>query len=620
MKRFACGHRARRWVLAPLCVGAPLGLPLTVPLAAWAQTPLETVVVTASRLPQPLTDALPHTTVISREDIVRAQVPDLPSLLAREAGLQLTANGGLGTATSLFMRGAGSSQVLVMVDGMPMTKQDATGTVSIEQLMLDQVERVEIVRGNVSAIYGSGAIGGVIQIFTRRSDGPPRASVQVQAGSYGTARASASLGGRQAGTSWTLGASYLSADGFTAIAPAKFPTANPDDDGYRNRSLTLGLAHDLAAGHTLGLRVFSSQGRGEYDSGSSFDAPGDVHTRRSRLGSVQIQSENHWAPGWQSAVSLGEFRDRDINTQSGSFDFESDARTRTRALQWNNTVTLAPGWQATAGLSRQHQRIDTDEYARSRTVDAVYAGAAGQLGPHSVQVNLRHDDTEHVAARTTHYVGYGWQFAPHWKAVASVSTAFNAPPLGYLYAPDYGNPNLRPEHARSRELGLQYAQGPHVLRVTAFRARVRDQLVYEFTTERFENVARTRNRGVELSYTGRLDRTDVRASVTRQDPRDEDTDQRLNRRARTLASLALSHELAGWRLGADWRYTGERRDGVRTLSDYSVVDLTARRSFARQWSVFGRVENIGNKHYETAYGYRQPARSGYIGVQWQQDL
>lgn len=609
-------------MLAPLSAAVPLSFGLAAPLAARAQSPLETVVVTASRLPQPLTEALPHTTVISREDIVRAQVPDLPSLLAREAGLQITSNGGLGTATSIFMRGAGSSQVLIMVDGMPMTKQDATGTVSIEQLMLDQVERVEIVRGNVSAIYGSGAVGGVIQIFTRRHQGPPRASVQLEAGSHGTSRASASIGGRQAATSWTLGASYLTTDGFSAIDAKKFATANPDDDGYRNRSLTLGLSHEVAAGHTLGLRAFSSQGRGEYDSGSSFDAPGDVHTRRSRLGSVQVQSDNRWTQAWESMLSLGEFRDRDINAQTGSFDFESDARTRTRALQWNNTLALAPRWQATAGVSRQYQRIDTDEYEKSRTVDALYAGVSGTAGPHSVQVNLRHDDTEGVGSKSTYYLGYGFQLTEQWKAIASASTAFNAPPLGYLYAPFFGNPDLRPEHARNQELGVQYAQGVHVLRITAFRARLRDQLVYDFATNRFENVARTRNRGVELSYSGRLGRTDLRASLTRQDPRDEDTDERLNRRAKTLASLAVSHELAGWRLGMDWRYTGERPDAAQaqTLSDYSVVDLTVRRSIGRRWSVFGRIENAGNTRYETAYGYRQAERSAYVGLQWQADL
>lgn len=597
-------------MLAPLCVGLPLGV--------FAQNTLDTVVVTASRVPQPLAEALPHTTVITREDIARAQVPDLPTLLSREAGLQFTANGGLGTATSIFMRGASSSQVLVMVDGMPMTKQDATGAVSIEQLMLDQVERVEIVRGNVSAIYGSGAVGGVIQIFTRRGEGPPRASVRVEAGSRETGRASANLGGRSGATSWSVAASYLSTAGFTAIDPAKFAGANPDDDGYHNRSVSLGLAHDVAQGHTVGVKVYSSDGRGEYD--SSFGAAADVHKRRSRLSSVQVHSENRFTDAWQSMLAIGEFRDRDRNEQSGSFDMVSDARTRTRSLQWTNTVTLAPRWQLTGGLSRQYQHIDTDDYDKSRTVDAVFAGISGSMGAHSMQLNLRHDDTETVRSKSTYYLGYGYQLTDSLKAIASASTAFNAPPLGYLYAPFYGNPDLKPEQARTQELGLQYAQGAHVVRATWFRGRVREQLVYDFATNRFENVARARNRGVEVSYTGRLDRTDLRASLTRQDPRDEDTGERLNRRARTLASLSVAHDLAGWLIGADWRYTGDRTDGTQDLSDYSVVDLTLRRALTRDLTLFGRIENAGNKHYETAYGYRQPTRGAFVGLQWRADL
>ena len=173
-----------------------LALTLSAASAAFAQTAskpvqLEETVVTANRSEQLLTEALPHTTVIGRDVIERSQAVDLPTLLSSEAGFQFTQNGGRGTAASLFLRGSASLQVLVLIDGVPLTKQDSTGSVSLEHIMLDQVDHVEIVRGNVSAIYGSGAVGGVIQIFMRKGQGTPKAFAQIEAGSYGSTRASA---------------------------------------------------------------------------------------------------------------------------------------------------------------------------------------------------------------------------------------------------------------------------------------------------------------------------------------------------------------------------------------------------------------------------------------------
>ncbi|MDB5818037.1 MAG: TonB-dependent receptor, partial [Rhizobacter sp.] len=180
-----------------LLLAAGLLAPLAAAQAQVVQPdPLPAVVVTATRASQPIADALPHTTLITRDDIDRSQALDLPTLLAYQAGLQFTSNGGRGSVTGVFMRGAPSRQVLVLVDGIPLSKQDASGAVSIEQIMLDQVERVEIVRGNVSAIYGSGAIGGVIQVFTRQGTVAPQGRVSVEAGSRGFAKLSAGASGR----------------------------------------------------------------------------------------------------------------------------------------------------------------------------------------------------------------------------------------------------------------------------------------------------------------------------------------------------------------------------------------------------------------------------------------
>jgi vitamin B12 transporter len=588
---------------------AALACLFTQPVLAQAQQEaLQPVVVTASRFEQLLPDALPHTTVLTRTDIERSQAVDLPTLVEREAGLQITRNGGPGTATSLFVRGASTSQVLLLVDGVPLTKQDASGSLSLEQLMLDQIERIEIVRGNVSAIYGSGAIGGVVQVFTRRGEGEPRASVSLSGGSRGTMEASAGLSGKQGATAFSVGVSHYATEGFSALDAQKAPGANPDDDGYRNRSLSVSLSQDLAAGHVLGGQLLASDGSADFD--NSFGAPADVHTTQA----------------WTSRVTLSRLEDENRTRDNGAFGYDSRYQTRTDMLQWVNHVALSQDWKATAGVERQQQSIDTNDgfgglYERERSLDAAFGGINATAGAHSVQLNLRYDHIEDTGSESTGYLGYGFEFGGGFKLIASASTAFNAPPLGYLHAPFFGNPDLKPEQARSGEVGLQYAAGAQVVRATWFQSKVRDQLQYDFTSSRFENIARARNRGVEVSASGQFSNTGWRASLTSQDPVDEATGDRLVRRARTLASLSVSQALGAWRLGADLRYTGSRPDvGSRTLDSYAVLDLTAAWKLTQALSLFGRLENAADERYETAYGYQQAPRGLFMGLRWSAGL
>jgi vitamin B12 transporter len=597
---------------------------------AHAQTPnqaaipvLPEVVVTPSRSAQPLADALPHTTVLGPEDIVRSQAVDLPSLLVREAGFQFNQNGGRGTASSVFLRGASSLQVLVLVDGVPITKQDTTGSVSLEHLMLDQIERVEIVRGNVSAVYGSGAIGGVIQIFSKKAAGQPSAQVSAEAGSRGSYKLAASAQAALAdgATRITAGASSNRTDGFSAINPAQLPSANPDADGYRNDSWSFSLAQDLAKGHTLGLRSSHSTGRFDYDSGESFDAPTDIHTGRTRVQSTTLHSENRFTPDWLSKLSFAQSEDDGRIDVQSAFPFNVDSRTRNRVVNWVNTVALGDAVVLTAGLEAQRQAYDSQDsfggnLLTKRKTRALFAGLQGEFGAHSLQANVRRDKAQSLRAETTGYLGYGFKLGTDWKVLASTSTALNIPPLGYLFDPFSGNPNLRPEKAQSRELGLQYSQGSHIVRATAFSTRTRDLLLYNFNTFAFDNISASKNQGLELSYSGTVGATSLRASLTAQNPKDETTGQVLRRRAKELAALSVSHPVGPWRLGADWRYSGSRPDASERLASYSVLDLSARYVISQDWEAFARVENAGNQRYQTAFGYKQTPRGFFAGLRW----
>ena len=609
----------------------PLAIALTFPV--FAQSPstpvLPEVVVTATRNPQLLSAALAHTTVISREEIARSQATDVITLLEREAGLQRTQNGGPGTVSSLFVRGAPTLNTLVLIDGIALNKQDASGTASLEHLMLDNIERVEVVRGNVSAIYGSAAIGGVIQIFTRGAAQTPSAAVSLDLGPRASRKVSGSVNATVGGTSLGLVVSRTESDGFSAVDTTQQPNANPDADGYRNSSVNLSLVHQLSTDHNFGLRLMRSKGDSEYD--NAFGAPTDIQTSTTRLSQSSLFSDNTWGK-WRSRISLGELSDKLNSRDNGVFGSDDSFVTRVTMMNWVNTVNLGTGWLATAGLELQRQRAVAtttsafgSPYDVRRNGRSVFAGLEGHAGPGDIQVNVRHDAVG-TLQENTGYVGYGLPVTDAVKLIANVSTAFNAPPLGYLFAPVFGNPRLQPEKARSREIGLQYDRAGHLLRVTLFDTRVTDQLVYDTATFAFANIDRTRNQGAELSYQGRIGSTDLRASLTVQDPTNERTGKTLQRRARQMASFGISHPIGPWRFDGNLGYSGKRPDAYTnpatfsrvetSLAAYALLDLAVSYQLSREWVLKGRLDNVTDKRYQTAYGYNQTPRSLHVGVTW----
>lgn len=488
--------------------------------------------------------------------------------------------------------------------------------------MLDQVERVEVVRGNVSAIYGSGAIGGVIQVFTRTGSGEPRVTAQVEAGSQRSMRASVGVSGQAADTRYALGVSRQGTGGFTAMNAQQFPGENPDADGYRNTSYSLSLSHEPAKGHRLGMRALGSDGRFDFD-GGGFGSFSDVYKGVNTLNTFSLYSHNQISKSWRSELAYSQGRERSVyDASQTSFPYDSTAITQTRTLNWTNALALG-NWLGTVGGERQVQAIDaTDSFAtvlqRQRGVTALFAGISGSLGSHALQFNLRNDRVQGLESALTGYLGYGYQLTEQWKLVGSASSAFNVPPLGYLYDAASGNPALQPENANSREIGLQWAQGVQIVRATWFDTRTTNQLLYNFTTSAFDNVSRSTNQGLEVSYSGALAGTDLRASLTLQDPRDESTGQGQIRRARTMGSLGASRPLGAWTLGGELRFTGERPDTPANprLEAYTLAQVSARYRLNRDTTLTARIDNLFDAQYQTAYGYNQSPRAAYVGLVW----
>ena len=580
-----------------------------------AETPLAPVVVTASRTAQALGDALPATSVITREDIDRSQAGNVLDLLQRVPGIELAQLGGVGHQSSLLLRGTESRHTLVLIDGVPVNNLNFS-TASLDQIPVEQIDHIEIVRGNVSALYGAQAVGGVIQIFTRRGDGPTALEASIMAGSRATREARAGLDGAQGGWRYAVQAARSTTDGFNAIKQAERPGTNPDLDGYENTSGSAQLSYAFNADHEAGVRWLRTRGVVDYDSefGPATQADESVQT----IETLAAYSRNRFTPVWTSTLNVANTRDK-LDAAITAYPYYVTSK-GTQA-SWQNDLAVAPDWTVTLAAEHLRQTIDSDTTytTTERTVDTVRAGTVGRIGAHQVQINLRNDDYSDFGNHGTWYAGYGYALDAHWKLTATASTAFNAPTFNDLFYPWGGNPALKPELSRAKELGVQYAQGATLVRAIAFSTRIHDLIGYDSSFNRV-NIGRAKVDGLEVSASTTLADWRAQAALTVQSPKDDSTGERLIRRARQYADLSLAHDFAAWEVEGIWHLSGDRIDsasGVRhTLGGYGRVDLAARWHFAPHWSLGLRVDNLLDQDYETAYGYATGGRAAYATLSY----
>ena len=472
--------------------------------------PMDTIVVTAAKIEQRISDTILDTTVITRQDIIDSQATDLATLLRREAGVEVVQSGGIGASSGLFLRGTSSTHTLVLIDGVRVSSA-TTGTTAIDQIMLDEVERIEIVRGNVSSVYGSEAIGGVIQIFTKRGHGAPALSATVGGGNRNTDRATATYGGLVGDTRFDLTASTYGTRGFPALNPADSPTTNTSNDGYHNNSVSGNIVQAFGPSVRLGVSGYYTEGHLAYGDPFAFSI-NDINTVNNRVGYVAGFGEYQVSSAWLTKLTLARGEDYSLNylnyAPNGLF------QTFTNQADWENNILLAPGHKLLLGaeLRRQDLNSDTEYDQTARTVKGVFAGYTGVFGDQSVQLNLRNEHYSDFGSATTYLVGYGYRITPGWRVDAAASSAFAAPNFNDLYYPGFSNPNLQPEKAQSEEIGLQYAAGAQLAKLVIFQTRLRD-LIADDSTFTPQNIAHAKITGAELSYRGRICGADVIASV-----------------------------------------------------------------------------------------------------------
>jgi vitamin B12 transporter len=591
---------------APLAA-LPLAILATISHAQ-TQTLPETV-VTATRVVQPLSDVVADVSILDRAQIERSGAVGLADVLKRLPGVEMARNGGPGTNTSVFLRGAESRFTAVYVDGVRVDSQ-STGGATWQAIPLALIDRIEVLRGPAAAIYGSDAIGGVIQIFTKRGEAGFAPFFGVGLGTYNTRKLDAGFSGASGTFDYGLGVAYEKSDGFNA---RPITGQNPDKDGYRSQSANLRLGLQLDKAQRLEATYLTSDVDSGYDSGLGADDR-SLH----KLETLGLTWQAQWTDAWSTRVLVNESNDR-YETKPSPYL----TQTRLRSYTLFNELRLGEHL-LTAALERRADELKNAPIDKGRSQNALALGYGFSHQAHTLQLNVRHDKDSEFGGKTTGSAAYAFAFTPAWRATASAGTAFRAPTL-YQRFSEYGVATLVPESSRNVELGLRWAQGASSAGLVAYRNKVSNLITFGAAgpcasrSGCYTNTARAEYAGVTLSAASAIGGVNLRTSLDVQNPRDLSTGKQLARRAKQHGTLAADTRVGNWLLGADAQVSGKRFDkagNTRVLSGYSLLNLSASTAIAKDWTLLARIDNVSDKQYEVARTYGTAGRSFYAGVRW----
>ena len=583
-----------------------------------APIPADTVIVTATRTPQRALDVIADTTVIDAEEIARSGAGSVADVLKRQRGIEISRNGPAGTATNVFIRGANANQVVVLLDGVRVGSS-TTGTASWNAVPLGSIDRIEVVYGPLSTLYGADAIGGVIQIFTRKGEGAPVVTGSVGAGSNATLQADAGISGTSGGehaVSYAFSAGYEESDGFSSTRPGA-SGYNADEDGYRRRNAAGRVSMVVAPGHEIGAQFLVSRLFSQYDSGT---ANYDVHSDND-LNTAAVFMRNQVLPNWHSTVQYARSEDKSSNFTNATASGASQIDTEQNEFNWQNDITIG---RDTLQLLYTHRKEEVDSMRKSRITNSYAAAYSAKRGAHLMDVSARHDRSVY-GSKNTGAAGYGYDFGNGLRATASVGTSFRAPTFNELYFPGYGLATNKPEKGRNREVGLRYDGNGYQLDATYFHNRLTDMIVSStpcpdgINRSCAYNVNKGLLEGFSVAGSTRLMGVNLRASLDWQDPRDETTGKQLARRARRFANLAADYTLGTVKTGAEVTLSGERFDNAANtnrLGGYGLVNLYSTWQFTPDWSLLLRVNNVGDKAYETARFYNTAGRTWFASLRY----
>lgn len=601
--------------------------------SAWAQdSNSDTLVVTANRFQQPVNTVLAPTDVVTREDIQRWQSKDLNDVMRRLPGVDISQTGGMGSSSSLYVRGTEARHVLVLIDGIPMARAGIGNAIDISQIPVSLVQRVEYIRGPRSAVYGSGAIGGVVNIITMSDD--EHAQINAGMGSNGYQTYDGAVNKRFGDTMVTAAGAYQTAKGFN-VKPDSPYSGDSDRDGYRNKLFWGAVQHKFDESFSGFFRGYGYTANNDYDQDTMYGSP---------AGNDESQNYNQsWDTGLRynsgiySSQLIANYQHlKNYNYSSNLGRYAGDATLddmEQRYIQWGNNFEVGHG-SVSGGVDWKQEKLTSSSTTKSdiykRDTTGLYLTGQQQIDTVTLEASGREDHDEQFGWHGTWQTAAGWEFVDGYRATLSYGTSFLAPSLGQQfgatrYASQYysgiaANPDLKPEESKQWEAGIDGITGPLDWKISAYHYEIQNLIDYKSTNNvnQYINVKSATIKGLE--WTGNITTGPVEHHLTLQytDPRDDETNQVLARRAKQQVKYEVTGQVydLGWNIA--YQYLGQRYDNDYDettgsssrvkLGGVSLWDVGLSYPVTSHLTVRGKIANLFDKDYETAYGYSTAGR------------
>jgi vitamin B12 transporter len=590
------------------------------------------VFVTATRTPIAKKNVIADTTTINEEEIERAGSSSLTDLLQRQPGIEIYNSGGQGKVSSLHIRGSESDHVVVLIDGLRVN-QVTSGLTAFENIPLSQIEKIEIVRGASSSLYGAGAIGGVIQIFTKKGVSGFKAYAAMGYGKYDTRTAQAGIRAGNDSTNYSINVSSLSTDGFSA-----YKTNNPifsDKDGHNNLSLSGSINHKFNQDNSIGLNFIKSSGNNKYDSRNQFDPTNDSFNYKNKMDTqvLGINFSNKVTNDWQSDLKIGQ----SIYKYNDNFNFDlgiagwTPNNSKQNQLSWLNNINLPIGsLQIMYDFNREtiNKSLGYDKSERNNS--GYMIGYLLNKDNHNLQLNYRVDSNSAYGKFNTGNVGYGYHLNNQWNISALYGTAFRAPNFMDLYycSPYWGcsnNPNLKPEESKNIEASLRYQKDVDKFSVTVFQNKI-DNFIQLDSSWIPQNTEKAKFEGITLNSSTFIDHFQLFGNITFQSAKNEVTNEKLLRRAQNYGNAGLNYYFSQWNLGAEITAQGTKKESAAEIPGYALMNLVADYKINNSMKLNFRLNNVLNKDYALAYegnpkttgfAYQTPGTSFFVNLRYE---
>ena len=590
---------------------------------AQAANTMAPVVVTAQRMATNPGNASADVTVISRQEIEASQASNVAELLRSQAGLDVASSGGPGGNTSVFIRGGNSGHTLVLLDGMRVGSA-TVGSFDWGNFSTSDIERIEIVRGPQSSLYGADAMGGVIQIFTRKGQLGMQSTASFESGTYGTKKTNIAVrSGDAKGATYGVSFEDYRTDGFSA--------ASNGTEADANKRITLGAQMDFSSGKidtAINLRRSdATTGVDGYDAVTFTFGDIQNYELNNTQTTAAIKFTDHMSDRYDSSIQFSRVIDDVVATDPVNLRNNSDFKTTKDQITWLNQYDTADG-SMVLGYDTHTSKGDSNSAGLHETMTqhGVFMSMLSDGSSAQWNASVRYDKNSASSNETTYKLGMVWHLADAMRFTANYGTGFKAPSLNDLYFPDdgfgtKGNPNLKAETSKSWDVGLEYKSDAALLSVVWFKQRYDQLIAWEMDPVTFgfspNNVNKATTKGLEWQTAYRGSWGFVRGNYTTLSATDDDTGNWLARRAEKSGNVVLGTDFGGFHLETEMNMVGKRFNdnaNVTALDAYKTYHLRLAYAMTDSWKLHGRIDNFKDVVYEEVSGYATAGRTSYVGV------